>query len=122
MLNVRPKILIIDDCSNNIKILREILSDEADIKATLSGNKALELAVKHQPNLILLDVVMMGRSGFEVITQLKNDDRTRVIPVIFITGLTEVDDEQKGLSLGACDYIQKPFDDDIVLARVKLHL
>ncbi len=122
MLNVRPKILIIDDCSNNIKILREILSDEADIKATLSGNKALELAVKHQPNLILLDVVMMGRSGFEVITQLKNDDRTCAIPVIFITGLTDVDDEQKGFSLGACDYIQKPFDDEIVLARVKLQL
>jgi len=120
--SIKPKVLIVDDETSNLKILREILRDEADIQVTKSGSQALELAKKQQPTVILLDVLMPGMDGFEVIKQLKSDEETRAIPVIFITGLKDVDNEEKGFSLGACDYIQKPFHAAIVLARVRLHL
>lgn len=120
--STKPKILIVDDETANLKILREILRDDADIQAAKSGEQALAIASKQQLTLILLDVVMPEMDGFEVIKQLKSDERTRAIPVIFITGLRDVDNEEKGFALGACDYIQKPFHAAIVSARVKLHL
>jgi len=82
----------------------------------------MELAGRHQPDLILMDVMMPDLSGFEVIEQLKNDPVTMNISVIFITGLTDSDDEARGFNLGGCDYIYKPFKPDIVIARVMMHL
>ena len=118
----KPNVLIVDDEKSNLKVLSEILKDQAHVLIAKNGQQALARAKQVQPTLILLDVVMPEMDGFDVILALKNNEATRDIPVIFITGLSDVDNEEKGFLLGACDYIQKPFHAAIVKARVKLHL
>lgn len=120
--NAKPNVLIVDDEKSNLKILSDILKEEANILIAKNGTQALTKAKELQPTLILLDVVMPEMDGFDVIGELKKDNRTLAIPVIFITGLSDVFNEEKGFTLGACDYIQKPFHASIVKARVKLHL
>ncbi|MCL2690365.1 MAG: diguanylate cyclase [Chitinispirillia bacterium] len=115
-------ILLVDDGKTNLDILSDVLSPLYNILVSKSGPKALELAEKHVPDLILLDVMMPEMSGFEVITKLKESDVTSRIPVIFITGLTASEDEEKGFFLGAVDYITKPFVKSIVKARVNTHI
>jgi len=115
-------ILITDDEKTNLDILGSILSPMYSLLISRSGPRALELAREHKPDLILLDVLMPEMSGFEVITRLKASESTDRIPVIFITGLTSVDDEEKGFFLGAVDYIAKPFNKSIVKARVNTHI
>jgi len=122
MENLAQKILIVDDEKANRKILKELLQDEATIIFAKNGEQAIELAQKHVPDLILLDVVMPDKSGFEVIEAIKNDPTTMGISVIFITGLANSDDEERGFDLGGCDYIYKPFKANIVIARVLMHL
>jgi diguanylate cyclase (GGDEF)-like protein len=119
---IKPKVLIIDDETSNLKILKEILQDHVDVLVAKSGQQALKIVKKQQPTLILLDVVMSEMDGFEVIRHLKSNEHTHAIPVIFITGLSDVENEVKGFKLGACDYISKPFHPVIVNYRVKLHL
>ena len=116
------KILVVDDEVNNIDALGRILSPLYDVIVAKNGQTAIERAVKHVPDLILLDVIMPDISGFEVLPMLKESDVTRKIPVIFITGLDSSEDEERGLLLGAVDYIAKPFNNAIVKARVKTHL
>jgi phosphoserine phosphatase RsbU/P len=116
------KILIVDDTPENVDILGEVLSEYKKLVA-LNGEKALKIAFsENKPDLILLDVMMPGMSGFEVCKILKQDDRTKDIPVIFITAKSEVEDEIKGLELGAVDFIPKPISPPVVLARVQNHL
>ena len=115
-------ILISDDGKTNLDILSGILSPLYNILVARSGRRALELAREHKPDIILLDVLMPEMSGFEVITKLKESDITNRIPVIFITGLTSAEDEEKGFFLGAVDYITKPFNKAIVKARVNTHI
>ena len=115
-------ILITDDEKTNLDILGGILSPFYNILIARNGPRALELAMEHKPDLILLDVLMPGMSGFEVITKLRESDITDKIPVIFITGLASIEDEEKGFSLGAVDYITKPFKKAIVKARVNTHI
>lgn len=115
-------ILCIDDESSNLKILATLLKADYQVIACKQAAEGLSKAVEMQPDLILLDVVMPEVSGFELIVQLKNHPRLHQIPVIFITGLQSPADEATGLKLGACDYIHKPFNASIVLARVKTHL
>lgn len=115
-------ILIVDDDKSNRKILKDLLQDQAKIIFAKNGVQAIELAKKHLPDLILLDVVMPDLSGFEVIDVIKNTPETMNISVIFITGLANNDDEAKGFDLGGCDYIYKPFKSNIVIARVMMHL
>lgn len=115
-------VLIVDDDKSNRKILKELLQEQAKIVFAKNGCQAMELACKHHPDLILMDVVMPDISGFEVIEQLKNDPVTMNISVIFITGLANTDDEARGFNLGGCDYIYKPFKPNIVIARVMMHL
>ena len=122
MTLIKQKVLIVDNETSNLKILREILQDHMDVLVAKSGQQALKIAEIQQPTLILLDVVMPEMDGFEVITHLKRNEKTRSIPVIFITGLSDVESEVKGFNLGACDYISKPFHAVIVNSRVKLHL
>ena len=122
MENLSQKILIVDDEKANRKILKELLQDEATIIFAKNGEQAVELARKHIPDLILLDVVMPDRSGFEVIEEIKNDPLTMNISVIFVTGLANSDDEERGFDLGGNDYIYKPFKANIVIARVMMHL
>lgn len=118
----RQTILVIDDEKANLKILSELFKSQVNIILAKNGTQGIEKIIKFKPDLILLDIIMPGMSGFEVIKQLKNNEETSAIPVIFITGLTDVVDESQGLAFGACDYIQKPFHIDIVRARVNLHL
>ena len=119
----RPLLLIVDDVHENLHGLINILRDDYAIAAATSGDKALELARREpQPDLILLDIMMPGMDGYETCRQLKGDARTRHIPVIFLTALDHEEDEQRGLELGAEDYITKPVSPPIVRARVRTHL
>jgi diguanylate cyclase (GGDEF)-like protein len=116
------KILIIDDEKHNIDVLNEILSPMYEVLISKDGLNGIKMAREFVPDLILLDIIMPDMTGFEVIQTLKGFDVTRRIPVIFITGLDSYKDEEKGLLLGAADYITKPFRNAIVKARVKTQL
>jgi adenylate cyclase len=119
----RPTILIVDDTPANVQVLGDVLETQYRTKAATSGERALRIAsAEEPPDLILLDVMMPGMSGHEVCQRLKADARTAHIPVIFVTAMSEVNDETHGLELGAVDYITKPVSAPIVLARVHTHL
>jgi putative two-component system response regulator len=122
LLTVKQTVLVVDDVSENIMLLSGILSGEYRVKAAISGEKALKIAVDTLPDIILLDIMMPRMDGYEVCRRLKEDPRTRNIPVIFITAMGETEDEAKGFALGAVDYITKPVSPPIVSARVKTHL
>jgi phosphoserine phosphatase RsbU/P len=116
-------LLLVDDDSENVQVVHSILKDRYKIRVAMSGGKALELAkVEPLPDLILLDVMMPQMDGYEVCGRLKADQRTRDIPVIFLTGKTEVTDETRGFEVGAVDYIHKPFSPPVVTARVSTQL
>ncbi|MFV2081018.1 MAG: diguanylate cyclase [bacterium] len=120
---IKQKILITDDIPANITVLGEVLREEYEIIIATNGEKALEIAASEDsPDLILLDIMMPGMDGYEVCRRLKEDEKTIGIPVIFITAKNEIDDETRGLDLGAVDYITKPFQIPIVKARVRTHL
>lgn len=117
------RLLVVDDQPDNRLILAELLGREYAVHAVASGEEALDHLALGQPvDLILLDVVMPGLNGFEVCRRLKLDDRTRDIPVLFLTGLDSDTDEALGLSLGADDFIHKPLSAPVVLARIRTHL
>lgn len=118
---MRP-ILVVDDEPSNLAALRQILQDEARLLFARSGEEALALAKKIIPKLILLDVDMPGMTGYEVCRRLKSDPDLEDIPVIFITGKSDVDSESIGFEVGAVDYIHKPVYPAVVLARVRAHL
>lgn len=115
-------ILCIDDENSNLKILASIFKEHHNVIVSKSAHQGLQKALDLHPDLILLDVLMPKESGFELIVKLKQIPELTHIPVIFITGLQSVKDEELGLTLGACDYIQKPFNYAIVQARVNNHL
>ena len=119
----KKTILVVDDTTDNLSLMSGLLKDQYRVKLANSGEKALK-AVQgdNPPDLILLDVMMPGMSGYEVCQALKAEPATRQIPVIFLTAMTSMEDEQKGLTLGAADYITKPISPPIVLARVKTQL
>ncbi len=121
--NDRITILVVDDAPENIDVLDMVLGTQYRVKAALSGKKAIELAGSYPPpDLILLDIMMPEMDGYEVLNRLQSNPSTAHIPVIFVTGKSEVTDEEKCLNLGAVDYITKPFSPLIVRARVKTHL
>jgi DNA-binding response OmpR family regulator len=116
------KILIVDDAPENIDILAEALGGYKKMIAT-NGEKALEIANgENQPDLILLDIMMPGMDGYEVCKKLKENEKTKKIPVIFLTAKTSESDIIKGFRLGAQDYVTKPFNQSELLARVDTHL
>ncbi len=116
-------ILVVDDTPDNIDVLSGLLRPAYRVKAATSGERALQIArAQPHPDLILLDIMMPGMDGYQVCETLKSDPRTRHIPVIFVTARSEVEDEARGLALGAVDYITKPVSPPIVLARVRTHL
>jgi phosphoserine phosphatase RsbU/P len=119
----RKTILLVDDAPANIQVANSILKDTYKVRIATNGEKALELArTKPLPDLVLLDIEMPGMDGYEVCTRLKADRETREIPVIFLTGKTEAEDETRGFGVGAVDYVHKPFSPAVVLARVQTHL
>ncbi len=121
--NRRSRILVVDDVPVNVAMLGEAFAADYEVLVATSGERALELAVRSpQPDLILLDILMPGMSGLEVCRRLRDDLQTHHIPLMFITSKGEQADEEKGLSLGAADYIVKPFHLPIVKARVRTQL
>jgi len=114
----KPSILIVDDESSNVEALLHILPPEYAVYVVTSGAEAIEVAEKLLPDIVLLDIVMPEVDGYAVIAALKESEKTREIPVIFLTGLSSADDEEKGLALGAADYISKPFSPGVVKLRV----
>jgi len=122
MANGKWKVLVVDDEPTNLKLLEQALQDEHQLSFSINGQKALEVARKVHPDLILLDIMMPEMDGYETCRQLKADSRTAGIPVIFVTTLGEVRDEQQGFEAGGVDYITKPVSPLIVQARVRTHL
>lgn len=120
--DTHSKILIVDDDPSNITAMAGVLPDDYQLIVATNGPEALETVASEQPDLILLDVTMPEMDGYEVCRRLKANPITREIPVIFLTALHEAKDEQKGLELGAVDYMIKPVNPAILRTRVKTHL
>jgi putative two-component system response regulator len=119
----RRTLLVVDDMPENLAVLGDVLMPEFRVRVASSGERALVAAASEpRPDLVLLDVMMPGMDGYEVLRRLREEPRTADIPVIFVTALNAVQDEALGLKLGAVDYITKPFSPPIVLARVRAHL
>lgn len=122
-VDARPRIVIVDDAPENLLILVEALKDQYAISATRNGAQALALAAAvPPPDIILLNIMLPGIDGYEVCRRLKENDTTKSIPVIFLTGFESVDNEALGLRLGAADYLRKPVTYPVLALRVKLHL
>ena len=120
---VQEIVLIVDDEPTNLSVLSELLRPEYQVRAVNSGESALRAAVTEpQPDLILLDIMMPGMDGYAVLQQLLAEQSTRHIPVVFLTALADSSDEEHGLQLGAADYISKPINPTVVLARVRTQL
>jgi putative two-component system response regulator len=122
MVNGKWKVLVVDDEPNNLQLLRQILQDQYQLSFATDGAKALDVARKLKPDIILLDIMMPEMDGYETCRQLKADPVTAKIPVIFVTAMGEVDDERHGFEVGGVDYITKPVSAPIVQARVRTHL
>lgn len=121
-IETKSRLLIVDDERINLVALSGLLRTEFELLVATDGDQALRLASEQQPDLILLDIVMPGMDGHAVCRQLKSDPATQGIPVIFITARTDAEDETRGFDLGAVDYIAKPFNDRVVMARVRTHV
>ena len=120
--HTKNKILIVDDDRTNLMYLDNLLGEEHALFMAKDGSQALRRVAEYMPDLILLDIIMPGMDGYEVLTELKRSEKTKDIPVIFITGLNGEEDETNGLQLGADDYIHKPFNDAIVKLRIRNQL
>jgi len=119
----KAKVLVVDDIPENIHTLKNLLKDKYNIIASTSGKKAVEL-VKKDPliDLIILDILMPEMDGYEVCKVLKENQTTKEIPIVFVTSLNDSKSEEKGLLLGASDYIHKPINPLLTLNRVELHI
>lgn len=122
MQKSNKSILVVDDEPTNLRVLNQILNESYKLIFAKSGQEAIRLVEKEAPDLILLDVMMPGMTGYEVCEYLKQASQFKSIPIIFITALSDAEDEAKGLTLGAVDYISKPVSPAVVKARVKTHL
>ena len=122
-MSSKPTVLVIDDTPSNLDVLTGILKDAYQVKVAINGHIGIKIAKTiPQPDLILLDIMMPDIDGFEVCRQLKSQPNTAHIPIIFVTAKIDPEDEVKGLSLGAVDYITKPITPEIARQRVKTHL
>lgn len=119
---VRPTILVVDDAAENLMIMESILAKDYSLKLFNESSKALDYAFANPPDLILLDIMMPNIDGFETCRRLKANPKLVDIPVIFITSKNEDEYEEQGFSVGASDFIHKPINAPILIARVKTHL
>jgi putative two-component system response regulator len=120
--NYKPTIMIVDDAELNIEILYSVLQEDYNIRVAMDGMTAIEAINYEIPDLILLDVIMPEIDGFEVCRRLKAEKKTSRIPIIFLTSLNESESESKGIKMGAVDFISKPFNVDVVKARINNHI
>lgn len=122
-MNNKPLILIVDDIEYNIILLNQILENSGyRVLSAMSGKKCLEILEKELPDIILLDVIMPELNGFDISERIKSNDRTKNIPIIFLSAISDYETKLKGLEKGAVDYITKPYDDREVIARIQIHL
>lgn len=117
-----PTVLVVDDTPANLSLLAGLLNKTYRVQLANSGVKALEIAQRQPPDLIVLDVMMPELDGYKTCRRLKDDERTRDVPVLFLTALTRPEDEARGFEVGAADFIHKPFNPTTVRARVATHL
>ena len=117
-----PTVLVVDDAPANLSLLAGLLQSDYRVKLAASGVKALELVRRARPDLVLLDIMMPEMDGYEVCQRLKADQATRTIPVLFLTAMTQTEDEARGFQVGAADFIQKPINPVVLQARVRTHL
>ncbi|CAN2046271.1 hypothetical protein GMMP1_260015 [Candidatus Magnetomoraceae bacterium gMMP-1] len=123
MMNLKEcKVLLADDIKANINILKMVLKNNYDVAYVQDGKSVLKYVESNPTDLILLDILMPGMNGYEVCRRLKADECTKDIPIIFITSMSNEENEAQGFELGAVDYIIKPFSKSVVKARVKTHL
>ena len=120
--NKKGSVLVVDDENSNIMALTHLLSPAYTVYAAKNGQNAIAAAEKYLPDIILLDVLMPGMSGYDVLKRLKSKAETVHIPVVFLTGKSDAKSELEGLSLGAIDYISKPFSPPLLLKRIEHHL
>ncbi|MDD4881606.1 MAG: response regulator, partial [Gallionellaceae bacterium] len=119
----RQTVLIVDDEPANLAVLTQILQGQYRVRAARSGEQALRAATTSpRPDLVLLDIMMPDMDGYTVLGELRKHPEAKVIPVLFVTALSDEVSEERGLELGAVDYLTKPVKPAIVLARVRLHL
>jgi putative two-component system response regulator len=118
----RAVVLIVDDTADNITLLTYLLGNQYKNKVATNGQKALQIAFKEPPDLILLDIMMPGMDGYAVCRELKANPLTKDVPVIFLTARSQEDDEARGFELGAVDYITKPISPPILMARVQTQI
>lgn len=116
------KVLVIDDVEMNAALIASVVATVCEVQTATTGQQGLDMALQHQPDLIVLDVLMPDMDGYEVFRRLKNEPRTAHIPVIFLTAATDAGAEELGLNMGAADFIAKPFRTAVLLARVRNHL
>ena len=121
-LKPKSRVMVVDDSATNLTIAKNALSAVYNVLPVTSGEMALTLLEKSMPSLILLDIDMPGMDGFETIKRIKNDEKTKEIPVIFLTAMNDSGSELEGLRLGAVDYITKPFSVPLLIQRVDLHI
>src|SRR4051812_21862519 len=122
-MTVKPIILVVDDETDSLSLLTGILGSEGyDVRVADSGRLALASVEASLPELILLDACMQGVDGFEMCRRLKEGEKAKYVPVIFITSASDVEQGMKGLAVGAVDYISKPFQREELLSRVRTHL
>ena len=117
-----PTVLVVDDAPANLNLLAGLLQADYRVKLAASGAKALDLVQRAAPDLVLLDVMMPEMDGYEVCRRLKADTATSAIPVLFLTAMTQTEDEARGFQVGAADFIQKPINPMVLQARVRTHL
>jgi putative two-component system response regulator len=116
-------ILAVDDTPSSLRLLNELLSAEGyKVRSAINGELALNAAINHPPDLILLDASMPGLDGFEVCRRLKLEAGLRDVPVIFVSAMSDMQDKLRGFDIGAVDYVTKPFQREELLARVRTHL
>jgi putative two-component system response regulator len=118
----RPVVLVVDDTPQNLEVVSGLLRDQYRARVALDGLTALQLARENPPDLILLDVMMPDMNGYQVCKRLKAEPRTRRIPVIFLTAMSEVENEAAAFGAGGVDFITKPIRPTTLLARVKTHI
>ena len=118
----KPRLLVVDDQPTNIQVLYRVFADDCQVFMATSGEQALHTAREEAPDVILLDVMMPDMDGYEVCRQLKQDNATRDIPILFVTAHHEAQEEARGLACGAVDFITKPIHPAVVRARVHTHL
>jgi signal transduction histidine kinase len=120
---VKPLILIADDTPANLEILTELLTPQYRVRVATNGDDALRLVFSPTPpDLVILDVMMPGINGYQCCAAMKGNESTRDIPILFVTALSDIANEERGLQMGAVDYITKPYNPSVILARIKTHL